>query len=222
MPAWSLPQSCFLCGAESAGGLCAGCEADLPYQGNACPCCGSAMAVSLICGQCQKHPPAYSRSRALLRYAYPVDAMIIAGKFNQRLAQLDCLAGLVARKLPLQIKGALPQAIIPVPLHPRRLRERGYNQALILARPLARSLGIALSLDACERRIHTREQSALPAAERKTNVRGAFQAKRLPPEWRHVALFDDVVTTGSTVQELARVLRRAGVETVEVWSCART
>jgi ComF family protein len=114
-----------------------------------------------------------------------------------------------------------PQLLIPVPLHPGRLRERGYNQALELARPLSRRLAIPLDYLSCRRTRPTQAQSELPMKERRKNVRGAFQVKGEIPA-RHVALIDDVVTTGSTVTELTRLLKRHGVRRVQVWTLART
>jgi ComF family protein len=113
-----------------------------------------------------------------------------------------------------------PEALIPVPLHPNRLRERGFNQALELARPIASQLNIPLAADLCRRVRATPNQTQLAANKRRSNVRRAFEIKtqKLPG---HVAIIDDVITTGSTVEELAYRLNRAGVKQVEVWSLAR-
>jgi ComF family protein len=115
----------------------------------------------------------------------------------------------------------LPDVLVCVPLHRTRLRERGFNQAVELARPLARTLGIALSNDLLERTRDTRAQTGLDAIARRRNLRGAFAVSAKRPIPRHIALFDDVMTTGSTVRECARVLRRAGAERVDVWALAR-
>ncbi|MCW8908267.1 MAG: phosphoribosyltransferase family protein, partial [Sedimenticola sp.] len=117
--------------------------------------------------------------------------------------------------------GPLPERLLPVPLHPVRLRQRGYNQSLELARPLARRLGIALEQNSCHRVLDTRPQADLPRRQRLHNLQRAFRLSH-PPEARHIALVDDVVTTGSTVNELARLLLRAGVQRVDVWAVART
>lgn len=114
----------------------------------------------------------------------------------------------------------MPHYLLPVPLHPERLRERGYNQALELARPLSRILGIPIAHRLCTRRRATLAQTSLDGGERRRNLRGAFLPS-LGEMPRHVAIIDDVVTTGTTVEELARTLRLAGVEVVEVWACAR-
>jgi ComF family protein len=114
-----------------------------------------------------------------------------------------------------------PGLIIPVPLHRRRLRERGYNQALEVARAVSTALAIPIDTASCIRALHTNAQVGLDDRERRRNVRGAFAVLR-PPAAPHVAILDDVVTTGSTVTELSRVLRRAGVKRVDVWAVART
>ncbi|HEY5791083.1 MAG TPA: ComF family protein, partial [Gammaproteobacteria bacterium] len=140
-------------------------------------------------------------------------------KFHGQLAGARLLGGLLAEQLAGD-PGPWPQALLPVPLHPRRLRQRGFNQALELARPLARELGLALLPDACVRRRDTAAQSGLERAARRRNVRGAFALPR-PLGLHHVALVDDVMTTGQTLEALARVLREDGVEQVEVWCVAR-
>ncbi|MGC9457033.1 MAG: ComF family protein [Halothiobacillaceae bacterium] len=113
----------------------------------------------------------------------------------------------------------LPDALLPVPLHPRRLAERGFNQAERLARPLSKQLGVPLSLNSLRRGVATAAQSQLDARARRRNVRGAFAVCGPVPD--HVAIVDDVVTTGSTVSEIARILRRAGCKRIEVWAAAR-
>ena len=116
---------------------------------------------------------------------------------------------------------ARPEVIIPVPLHTGRLRERGFNQALELARPVAARLRIPINIHACARTRGTAAQSDLPAAQRTKNVKGAFELREPLKEVHRVAIIDDVMTTGATVDELARVLIAAGVENVQVWVCAR-
>lgn len=113
-----------------------------------------------------------------------------------------------------------PQCLIAVPLHPKRLRERGYNQALEIARPLAKSLAIKLENNLCQRVKHTPPQTDLKLKDRRVNLRHAFHINTIK-HYRHIAIIDDVITTGQTVQELARVFRLAGVETIEVWAVAR-
>lgn len=226
---WSLsvqqalfPASCLLCG-DAVGGemdLCRPCHEELPLNRTACQRCGSPLAAAAsLCGACLRHAPPYDALTTALRYEAPVDRLIQGLKFNHRLENARLLGRLLADAIAPTLHEP-PELILPVPLHPRRLRQRGFNQALEIARPLAARLGIPIGRGYCRRRRATEEQTRLPAKGRRANVRGAFEVVRALPV-RHVALVDDVVTTGSTVGELSRALRRSGVERVEVWACAR-
>lgn len=224
-----LPRYCQLCslpirpGAQFGLGLCPGCIADLPWIVYSCSSCGLPLTTEhpgQRCGQCQQHLPPYDRTHAVWRYAAPLDALIRRLKFHNDLAAAETLGKLLAISLMAQ---ALPRpdAILPVPLHPRRLRLRGFNQALEIARPVARRLHLPLLTRHCQRRRDTLAQSELPLPARQANIRNAFTVCR-PITARHVAILDDVMTTGETVAELSRQLRRAGVEEISVWCCART
>lgn len=217
-----MPRCCVLCGAGGEGELCAGCERELPLNESCCARCAVPLPEAkgeLLCGPCAQRPPPYDRALSLLRYAYPADKLIQKLKFNAQLhlARLlgERLAGYVARHIT-----QAPQVILPVPLHRMRLRERGFNQALELARPVARRLNIPLDYRSGARVRATAAQSLLPAAERRLNIKGAFQITR-PLAARHAAIVDDVMTTGHTVEEFAATLRKAGVEKIEVWVLAR-
>jgi ComF family protein len=222
------PPTCILCGAAGDDGLdlCRGCRADLPVLGVACARCAlplpdallaGAGAHALLCGGCRRKPPPFQRAHAAFRYEQPLPTLVGAFKFRGRLNTLRLLGLLLAEALA---DADRPDAIVPVPLHPRRLRQRGYDQALELARVVGRRLDLTV-LDAAERTRATPPQAALEAKARKTNLRGAF---RVTAELgsAHVAVLDDVVTTASTVGELARVLRAAGAGRVDVWCVART
>ena len=215
------PPACLLCDAPGDGGddLCAGCRAELPWNRAACERCAAPLPQPGLCGACLKHPPPFDAAFAPLLYRAPVDWLLQRFKFNGRLPPGRLCGGLLAAAL-LPRATPLPQLIIPVPLHPSRLRRRGFNQALELARPVAAGLGVALAPQLCRRLRATETQSLLAARERRRNVRGAFELTA-PLEVRHVAILDDVIATGSTVGELARVLRRAGAERIEVWAVAR-
>lgn len=155
-----------------------------------------------------------------MRYESPVPYLVGAAKFRGRLACVRLLGQLLLDAV--EIGGSpLPQVLIPVPLHPGRLAERGYNQALEIARVLGGGLGLPLDRRCCHRVTATPPQAGQDEAARRRNIRGAFAAQT-PFPWSRVAIVDDVVTTGSTVSELARVLRRAGALEVEVWAVART
>jgi ComF family protein len=191
----------------------------LPGQGYYCRHCASPLPAAGLCGPCLTHPPPYSRARAPFLYAYPLDVLIKAAKFSNRVDYLDPLGRAMADRL---LAGGLdlPECLIPVPLHWRRLITRGYNQALELARPLASVLRVPIDTGLCRRSRYTLPQTGLSARERARNVRSAFRIAGVLP-YRRVALVDDVLTTGSTARELARALAGAGAESVEVWALAR-
>ena len=217
------PPRCLLCGAPGGGGqdLCAGCRADLPLIDHGCPRCGLPLAPATQgpCGDCQQTPPPYGRLIAPLRYAPPVDRLGQDLKFNRRLSRARLLADLMLEAVTAA--GTRAERIIPVPLHPRRLRRRGFNQALELARPLAEALGLELDCRSVRRLRATLTQADLDAAGRRVNMRDAFGLDGSVAGLR-VAVVDDVVTTGHTVAELARLLIRHGAADVEVWAAART
>ena len=222
--AWLLPPVCVLCGQTGDDGqdLCAACRAELPYNTSACTRCALPLPISaddLTCGACQQQTPDYDRSHSLLRYAPPADQLIQRLKFNARLPLARVLGELMAAHLAQRLR-AWPERIIPVPLHRARLCERGFNQALEIARPIARALKIPLDYRSCVRLRHTSVQSLLPAAARRKNIKGAFRVTR-PIQARHVAIVDDVMTTGHTVQDFAATLRKSGVEQIDVWVVAR-
>jgi len=217
-----MPFYCVLCGeaTEKNKALCKGCELDLPWLKKGCSICSVPLTVDADrCGACQHKPPAFDHVHTLFHYQRPVDNLITGLKFNDRLANARLLGGLLAEKLQT-MKIDPPDALLPVPLHPQRLRERGFNQALELARPLAKAWHSPLLTRAVVRTRDTQAQMELPAKQRHSNIRGAFECTgRLTG--KRIAIVDDVVTTGSTVNELARVLKHNGVERVEVFSIAR-
>ena len=197
------PPRCLACGGRGADGrdLCADCAAELPRTGPAAP--GPFGAVV-----------------APYRYAPPVDRWLVRFKFHGDLAAGRLLAQLLADAVAEAVaSNARPGAIVPMPLHRSRLRTRGYDQALELARPLARTLAIPLRADALVRVRATQAQTELGGHARRRNVRGAFALRGapLPP---HVALVDDVMTTGATLLEAAAVLRASGVQRVDAWVVA--
>jgi ComF family protein len=222
---WLLPRLCPGCGDWASAGraLCQLCERSLPAIAHACPRCALPYdhpETAGECGACQRRAPAYVRTLALYRYAPPVDHFIRALKFHQQLGLARLLGDQLARRLAPGT--ARPDLIMPVPLHSARLRERGYNQALEIARPLARALGVPLDFRSLVRVRATAPQTGMTVKARRKNLRGAFalQDDEIVQN-RRVALVDDVMTTGSTVQAAAQCLRTAGAETVEVWVVAR-
>ncbi len=222
-----LPPTCLLCGAEGGDGLdlCSGCLADLPLNSRACVRCALPLPTTSPpgsqCGGCQRHPPPYHAGIAPLRYEGVLRFLVTGLKFHNHMDHARLLGELLARSLEQVAEEERPGLILPVPLHPARQRERGFNQALEIVRGPARRLGIALDSESCLRRRPTSPQSGLDARERRRNLRGAFVVHRRPAA-DHVVVFDDVITTGNTVSELARVLKKAGVARVDVWAVART
>lgn len=217
---WLLPPRCVVCDAGAGPqGLCMACEAALPRSGPACPQCALPLPAgsdaTVPCGQCLRRPPPLQAVRAAFVYAAPVDRLARRFKFHGDLAAGRALAATMARAAG---DWPRPQALVPMPLHRSRLRARGYDQALELARPLARALALPC-LPGLRRVRATEAQSGLDAARRRRNLHGAFAAAAPLPA--HVALVDDVMTTGATVHAAARALRRAGVARVDAWVCAR-
>ena len=218
------PPRCHLCGGAGDQGreLCPGCLADLPWLGPSCVRCALPLPAGTgPCATCQQHPPAFDRVVAPFRYAPPLDFLVRRLKFHQDLAMARLLGQLLAEHLAAR-PGPAPALILPVPLHRRRLAERGYNQTLEIGRELRSALGIPLERHVVRRVKDTAAQSRLPARARRQNLRDAFRlAAPLPLNSRRLAILDDVMTTGSTVNELARLLKAAGAREVEVWVLAR-
>lgn len=216
---WALPSACLLCAAQLPARryLCAACDAALPWLGPACTRCATPLPSAGVCGRCQQQPPRYDAAIAALRYEPPVAQWVQQLKFQRALAHARLMGELLARHLP----PAPPiDAIVPVPLHANRLRGRGFNQALEIARPLAAVFGIPLSIDALVRTRATAAQTELPRARRRANVRQAFAVRRELPGLR-IAVVDDVMTTGSTLDGVAAALKRAGAKEVHAWVLAR-
>lgn len=220
-----LPGSCLLCrqGSHRALDLCAACERDLPRLENACTRCALPLPASVhrdpVCGACLQRPPPQDRARAAFRYHYPLDHLVQRFKFHADHAAGNLLGQLFARQVvPARNSNIV---LLPVPLHAKRLRERGYNQAALLAHALSAEHGCELNDRLLQRTRETEVQSNMSAAARRRNVRNAFSlvSENLP---QHVAIVDDVVTTGSTTREIAMLLKHHGVLKIEVWALART
>lgn len=211
---------CLLCGARGGrDGLCTGCRAALPWLASTrCPTCASPMPQALVCGRCLTHPPVVDRVDAALIYGYPVDGLVQTLKYRHRLAAAHCLGTLLAEAVE---HAPRPDLVLAVPLGPQRLAERGFNQSLEIARAAARALALPLAAEACRRVRDTAPQAGLVFDERAKNVRRAFVCD-LNLTGRHVALVDDVMTTGASLNECARALRKRGAAQVAGWIVART
>jgi len=216
-----LPRHCIACGAASGeSNLCPPCLGELPRISHGCKQCGMALALSSdsICGTCLGRPPPWHNGTAALDYRFPIDQLVCLFKFQRNLACGELLAQELSRAVS-QSQTPSPDIIVPVPLHRRRQFSRSFNQAEVLAEPVARALGIPLVCGVLRRARSTRAQSGLTAAERRKNIRGAFRCKGAVPP--HVALVDDVLTTGATLAECTRAVLRAGADEVSIWVAAR-
>ena len=220
------PPTCLLCGGPGEHGLdlCPGCLGELPRNLSCCNVCALPLPrysrASATCGSCLRHHPGFDLCHAPFLYLPPFGRLIGDLKFHSGLTQARLLARLLGDCLETALENP-PDLLIPVPLHPSRLRERGYNQSLELARPLSRRFGIPLKYNLCTRIRATPHQLSLKKQDRTRNVRGGFRVSG-QIDARHVALIDDVVTTGATASELAKVVKKEGVEHVDVWAVART
>lgn len=221
-----LPPRCLLCRAPGANGreLCSDCARDLPWNRSACARCALPLpAPAAACGDCLQHPPPFERLFAPLRYADPLDALVQRFKFRHDLAAGVLLADLLGDALTEVPVDPLtgPDLLVPVPLHARRLAERGYNQSLELAKRIAPALQLRIDAAALTRTRATEVQSGLDAKARRQNVHDAFAADPARVRDRRVALLDDVATTTATAHECSRALLRAGAHSVHVWTVAR-
>lgn len=219
------PHFCVLCDCTSRNpfDLCPVCTDMLSENRHACAVCGLPMHASSprVCGACLTHPPPYSATLACFQYSLPADYFVCELKFSGKLVFGRLLGELMAREV--MARGVvLPEALVPVPLGADRLLGRGFNQSAEIAYACSRALvGPAVDTSLVRRVRDTHPQSQLKAIERRKNIRGAFSVAPRAAGYRHVALVDDVMTTGSTVAEIARRLRAAGVQRVDVWVAAR-
>ena len=214
------PAHCVVC-SEHAGNddLCPACLRELPWNRCACPRCGLPLPMpGPACGHCQRRPPPLTETRAVFRYAPPLDRLLPRLKFHRDLAAGRACALRMAEALA---DAPRPDALIPLPLHRARLRERGFDQALELARPLSKALDLPLHDHLLIRVRDTAPQSRLDAPARRRNLRRAFAVRPGVALPAHVALVDDVMTTGASLHAAAETLLRAGVARVDAWVCAR-
>ncbi len=219
-----LPPTCILCGNIGFNGLdiCITCHRRLPKNTNCCSRCAEILPATAslpsLCGQCLSHSPSFDVVHAPFIYQEEIQFLIAGLKFGKHYKNARLLGLLLSQNLE-KIQGK-PECIIPVPLHSSRYRERGFNQAAEIAGVVSKNLNIPLAVDYCIRHKNTPQQTKLPAKVRRKNVSQAFSVKKNISA-KHVTILDDVMTTGSTARSLATALKRAGVEWVDVWVCAR-
>ncbi|NER60526.1 ComF family protein [Pseudomonas sp. MAFF212428] len=221
-------QSCLLCDepAQQPRPICSACESELPWLDECCQTCALPLPMrDLTCGQCSRRPPAFTRVEAPWHYGFPVDALITRFKHQRQWPLGRLLAQLLGCWLAHRFADGLPRPalLLPVPMARRRLRERGFNQAGMLAQWLAGQLGIACAADILQRPHDTLAQQGLTANARRGNLLRAFAlSDSAAIHGLHVAIVDDVLTTGATAQALASLLRQAGAQRVDVYCLART
>jgi ComF family protein len=215
-----LAPRCLLCGERGANrcDLCRNCRDALPWNLSACSRCAIPLPHPGVCGACLRSPPPLTATRAAFVYGFPLDRLVPRFKFHHDLAAGGLMAALMAEGLA---DAERPQALVPVPLHAARLRRRGYDQAVELSKTLARQLDIPLLVRALRRTRDTAPQSELDATARRRNLNNAFAAVHPAALPGHIALVDDVMTTGATLHAAAKILRKTGVARVDAWVCAR-
>lgn len=220
-----LPSLCAVCRGWGDSAICAQCEARYASTVPRCERCALQVPAGVtVCGQCLAHPPEFDAARAGLGYAHPWSTLIARFKFHEALELADALVAPLQASLQRETS-ALPDLLLPVPLSRERLRERGYNQAWEATRRLARKLGVRCDARLLLRVKDSPHQLELPPEERTANVRDVFAVeplRRAELQGLHVAVVDDVMTTGATCAELARVLKQAGTRRVSAWALART
>ena len=198
---------------------CAACDAALPhFKAAHCPVCALPAPAGEVCGHCLTQPPLFTRTTAVFGYSFPLDKLIQDMKYGEQLT----LPHAFAKKLVQRIdRSNLPDYVIAMPLHPAKLRERGFNQSLLLAATVARGLNLKLLPNACQRVRDTPPQSALPWKERKKNVRNAFCCD-MDLTGKRIVLVDDVLTTGASLNALAKAVSKKGAIQISAWVVART
>ncbi|HEY0268818.1 MAG TPA: ComF family protein [Methyloradius sp.] len=215
------PQACLLCAASDGGELaiCQDCLTDLPrHTIDQCPQCALPAYQNQLCGHCIASPPAFDTTNALFRYEFPVDAMLQRYKYQHLLNMAQTFAQMILNDLP---NAKLPDLIIPMPLHPLRLKERGFNQSLEIARIVGKTLNIKVDAQVCSRIKPSPPQASLPLKERVKNMQSAF-ACNTTLDGLNIALIDDVMTTGASLNSLSKTVKKAGASNVECWVVART
>ncbi|WP_305908509.1 ComF family protein [Methylomarinum sp. Ch1-1] len=218
------PPNCIFCGADGfkSMDLCQHCLEGLALNQNCCYRCAepfeTAASTPRLCGHCLSKPPLFDETTAPFLYRREMRYLITGLKFGGQYKNARLLGMLMARHIESRLE--LPERLIPVPLHKARYRQRGFNQSIEIAKTLSRELSVPLELNSCIRRRNTEHQSRLPGKQRRKNMNKAFMLNQ-SIACRHVAIVDDVMTTGATAEALAHTLKQDGVERVQVWVCAR-
>lgn len=215
-----LPTRCLLCHGLYRGpfAVCVTCAKHLPLLGPSCQSCATPLPDTgfLLCGQCCLKKPAIDHVFTTYRFEEPLRTILHEFKYREGLYLASFLSKLMAQAIPVAYE---TECLIPVPMHPKQLRRRGFNQAALLAKHVARHIHCPVDNVSCQKILDTPHQAGLDAQARRQNLHQAFHVKAI--SYEHVTLVDDLLTTGSTANELARQLKRAGVKRVDLWCCAK-
>jgi len=222
-----IPRHCLFClqKTQNAFDLCAACIADLSINNHCCQRCALPLEhdsgqMIYMCGHCLSHRYYYDQVISPFGYVDDMAYLIKKLKYHQKIHYADLLAKLFIAQVKTMHNFQLPQIIMPIPMHQQRLKHRGYNQALELARIFSSYYQLPLNFSALIRSRYTHFQAEMSGSKRQQNVKNAFIIKK-EIQYTHIALIDDVMTTGSTVNEVAKVLKQVGVKKVDIWTIAR-
>jgi ComF family protein len=227
-------QNCVICGGQNSmreqndalpaniHAACRACLGSLPWHSKkSCPQCGL-NSDGNVCGSCLNSPPDFDITKAIFLYAFPIDAMMVRYKYGNSLNLGDTFGEFLAEKIDSnKIDISDIDLIIPMPMHPQRLKERGFNQALEIAKVLTKNCKEKLDYKSVERQTLTPPQASLPLKERVKNIKGAFKVN-INLAGKRITIVDDVMTTGASLNELAKTLKKSGASHVECWVIART
>jgi ComF family protein len=214
-----LPERCCLCLQRDGAGFCHQCQQLLPWIGCCCQYCGKAMAITGICGRCQNTTNGYDQIIVPFNYQPPISSQIHQLKYHSQLSLAPSLAKMLAMQV-ITSRSPLPEVLVPVPLHRKRLQERGFNQAELIARHTGKLLGIPVDYQLVSRMHNTVSQTELTASARRKNMQDAFAVSNAG-RYDAVAVIDDVITSGATMNAVCRELRRHKFNHINAWAIAR-
>lgn len=227
-----LAEPCLICLSmdSRSDGICMACQNELPWQPPGCAVCGvvleDTMSADSLCSRCMNNPPAFDRCMTVFSHEFPVASQISNFKDKAGFSAARTFGILLARQFLAHYRIndiPLPDLLVPVPLHPSRLRNRGYNQAAMLTLALSRRTGIRVVLDICSKLKTEHSQRGLGANARMSKDGKLFVANGMTKTVcdRRIAIVDDVVTTTATARDISRVIRAAGANSIDVWALTR-
>ena len=214
-----LPERCCLCLQRDSAGFCHQCQQLLPWIRSCCQHCGITMTIAGICGQCQNKRRGYDQLTIPFSYQHPVSSQIHQLKYHGQLSLVPALAKMLAMQV-ITSGSPLPRVLIPVPLHRKRLRDRGFNQAELIAKYTGKLLSIPVDYQLVSRTRNTVSQTELSASARRKNMQDAFTVSN-PGRYDAVAVIDDVITSGATMDAVCTALRRHNFNHISAWAIAR-